>query len=238
MKSLRVFSDLKDMAQTIALQWQEQAGQMASEGRVFSVVLSGGDTAEQIYSRLIEQDCFNQILWNRVHLFWADERCVPPESEESNYGNCRRFLLNHIPIPIENVHRIRGEDDPEVESIRYALEIQEHALLRKGQTNIFDWVFLGIGNDGHTASLFYGDDSIIGSLKLYEVARHPETDQNRITLTPSAIRKSNRTTYHVIGREKSHIVSELVSKSSRSEKLPAACITGEWYLDQDAASRL
>jgi 6-phosphogluconolactonase len=237
MKSLRVFSDLKDMAQTIALQWQEQAGQMASEGRVFSVVLSGGDTAEQIYSRLIEQDCFNQILWNRVHLFWADERCVPPESEESNYGNCRRFLLNHIPIPIENVHRIRGEDDPEVESIRYALEIQEHALLRKGQTNTFDWVFLGIGSDGHTASLFYGDDSIDSS-NLCELVRHPETGQPRITLTPSAIRKSNRTTYHVIGREKSGIILDLVSQKGSHINYPAAHISGECYLDKEAASKL
>jgi 6-phosphogluconolactonase len=237
MKSLHVFSDLKDMAQTIALQWQEQVGQMAREGRIFSVVLSGGNTAEKIYSRLIEQDCFDRILWNRVHIFWADERCVPPESEESNYGNCRRFLLNHIPIPMGNIHRIRGEEDPKAESIRYALEIQEHALLRKGQTNIFDWVFLGIGSDGHTASLFYGDDSI-DSPNLCELVRHPETGQARITLTPSAIRKSNRTTYHVIGREKSGIILDLVSQIDSHVNYPATYISGECYLDKEAASKL
>ena len=225
------------MTEKIALQWQEQAVKKAREGLIFSVVLSGGNTAEQIYSRLIEQDCFNQIPWNRVHLFWADERCVPPESEESNYGNCRRFLLDHIPIPMENVHRIRGEEDPESESIRYAIEIQEHTLLRKGQTNIFDWVFLGIGTDGHTASLFYGDDSI-GSPNLCEVAQHPETGQTRITMTPSAIRKSNRTTYHVVGREKSSIISELIPQIGNHANYPAAHIAGEWYLDSEAASKL
>jgi 6-phosphogluconolactonase len=237
MESLRVFDSSELMAKEIAFQLKGYTDQAEKEGNIFSIVLSGGSSGARLYGEFAKRSSIDKIPWHVVHLFWADERCVSPENEESNYGNCCHFLLNHIPIPMENVHRIRGEEDPEAESIRYALEIQEHALLRKGQRNIFDWVFLGIGADGHTASLFYGDDSISSS-NMCEVVRHPETDQTRITLTPSAIKKSKRTTYHVIGREKSGIISELVSQTGGHANYPAAHISGEWYLDSEAASKL
>ena len=125
MESWRVFSDPEAMAEEIAFQWQERAGQAEKEGRIFSVVLSGGSTASRIYRRLAEQDYVDQIPWHVVHFFWADERCVPPENEESNYGNCRRFLLDHLTIPGENIHRIRGEEDPVAQSACYEREIQD-----------------------------------------------------------------------------------------------------------------
>ena len=237
MQPVRLFSSPELMAEEIALEWQRLILKTEKAGGIFSGVLSGGRTASLMYRRLADKDYADTIPWHLVHLFWADERCVPPESEESNYGNCQRFLLDHIPIPQNNIHRIRGEENPVDESFRYSQEIKNHILLREDQTNFFDWVLLGVGSDGHTASLFC-DQGTVNSPNLCETLRHPNTGKTRITLTPLAIRKSHRITYHVIGREKSHIVSELVSKSSGSEKLPAACITGEWYLDQDAASRL
>jgi 6-phosphogluconolactonase len=237
MKPVRVFSSPEAMAIEIALQWYEQAGLMERGGSVFSIVLSGGSTAEKIYKQVAEQGNASRIDWHGVHLFWADERCVPPESEESNYGNCRRFLLDHIPIPKENIHRIRGEEDPSIESVRYSQEIQDHMLLRKGQAKLFDWTFLGVGSDGHTASLFSKQDSL-KSENFCEKVRHPQSDKIRITLTPFALRKSNRITYHAIGKEKAEIVSELVSEFSRKDSYPAAQVTGEWYLDREAASYL
>ncbi len=237
MKSVRLFSDPETMAEEIALQWQESASLAEKEERIFSVVLSGGSTAERIYRKLAEQGYAERIPWQAVHLFWADERCVSPESEESNYGNCRRFLLNHIPIPKENTHRIRGEDDPAWESARYEREIQNHMALRKGQTDFFDWVFLGVGSDGHTASLFPGHGSV-NSLNLCEEVPHPQTGQMRVTLTPLAIKKSKRITYHVIGRGKAEIISDLVSGSGETSRYPAAHVQGEWYLDSEAASNL
>ena len=130
MESWRVFSDPEAMAEEIASQWQERASQAEKEGRVFSVVLSGGSTASRIYQRLAEPDYADRIPWHVVHFFWADARCVPPENEESNYGNCRRFLLGSLTIPDENIHRIRGEEDPAAESARYEREIQNHMRLR------------------------------------------------------------------------------------------------------------
>ena len=237
MESWRVFSDPEAMAEEIACQWQEQASQAEKEGRVFSVVLSGGSTASRIYQRLAEPGYADRIPWHVVHLFWADERCVPPESEESNYGNCRRFLLDPLVIPSANVHRIQGEEEPAAESARYEREIQDHMRLRKERDDFFDWVFLGVGSDGHIASLFPGQDSLI-SEKLCEKVRHPQSDQSRITLTPAALKKSNRITYHVIGLEKAGIVSDLISGSARKDSYPAAQVSGEWYLDREAASSI
>ncbi len=237
MESWRVFSDPEAMAEEIACQWQEQASQAEKEGRVFSVVLSGGSTASRIYQRLAEPDYAGRIPWHVVHLFWADERCVPPESEESNYGNCRRFLLDPLVIPSANVHRIQGEEEPAAESARYEREIQNHMRLRKNRDDFFDWVFLGVGSDGHTASLFPGQDAL-NSTNLCEEVSHPQTGQMRITLTPLAIKKSNRITFHVIGQGKAKIVPELVSESSKKSGYPAAHIQGEWFLDREAASNL
>ena len=146
-------------------------------------------------------------------------------------------LLIQIPIPKENVHRIRGEKDPEKEAIRYTKNIQNHLVLRKGNINFFDWVFLGIGTDGHTASLFPGQN-IINSTKLCKATQNPDTRQNRITMTLAALNKSDRVTYHVIGENKSEIVSKLVSKPSPSNIYPVSQIQGELFLDRQAASKI
>ena len=109
-----------------------------------------------------------------------------PKSEESNYKIVHDRLLKRISIPAKNIHRIRGEENPEKEAVRYANEIRSHLALKKGDTNFFDWVLLGVGANGHTASLF-PQQNIINSKKLCEVAQHPDTGQNRITMTPAAI---------------------------------------------------
>ena len=237
METLCVFQNPELMAKEIALQLKKYAGQAEKDSNVFSIVLSGGSTGTRLYGEFAKRSSVDKIPWHIVHLFWADERCVSPENEESNYGTCRSILLDHIPIPKENIHRIRGEEDPLKESVCYAREMQNHMKLRKGQQNLFDWVFLGVGADGHTASLFSGHDSL-NSSNLCEMVRHPQTGQKRVTMTPFAIRQSKRITYHVIGREKSSIISELVSQIVGHTKYPAAHISGEWYLDSEVASKL
>ena len=238
MKPVRVFADSEAMAEEIARRWHHGAKLATKSKGVYSVVLSGGTTASKVYHKLASPLWINKIPWDTVHIFWADERCVFPESEESNYQTICRAFLNHVPIPEKNVHRIKGEEDPEQESIRYAQEIKDHMILRNGQDVFFDWILLGVGVDGHTASLFPGQEKNLKSSNLCEVARHPETDQKRVTLTPIAIQRSTCITYHVIGQKKSETVSELVSESPQNKKYPAAHIAGEWYLDEVAASNL
>ena len=237
MESLRVFHNLELMAKEISFELKVYADQAEKDGNIFSIVLSGGSSGTRLYGEFAKWSSVDKIPWHIVHLFWADERCVSPENEESNYGTCRSILLDHIPIPKENIHRIRGEEDPLKESAWYAREIQNHVKLRKGQPNLFDWVFLGVGADGHTASLFSGHDALDSS-NLCEMVRHPQTTQIRVTMTPFAIRQANHITYHVIGRDKSDIILQLVSQIGSHTKYPAANISGEWYLDSDAASKL
>ena len=226
------------MAQAIARSWCEQAQRAAENHRVFSVVVSGGSTGPALYREMAAPEWRGRIPWEWVHIFWADERCVSSKHEESNYRIVSDFLLSHITIPEKNVHRIRGEEDPAEESVRYEKEIQDHQELRKGDTNLFDWIFLGVGLDGHTASLFPEQKTLLDTPRLCGIARHPQTDQIRITLTPSAINRSHRITYHVIGRGKARVIFELLSKPSEKSYYPTAHIKGEWYLDLGAASLL
>jgi 6-phosphogluconolactonase len=226
------------MAEEIARSWYEQAQLAAVNRRVFSVVVSGGSTDPVLYGKMAAPEWRDRIPWEWVHIFWADERCVPLGHKESNYRIISDFLLDHIPIPKKNVHRIRGEEDPAEESTRYAKEIQDHQVLRGGDANMFDWVFLGVGPDGHTASLFPRQETLLNTPNLCGVARHPKTDQMRITLTPAAINRSLRITYHVIGRGKAKIVSELLPEPSAKSYYPTVHIKGEWYLDLEAASSL
>ena len=238
MDNVRVFPDPGAMAEALALRLKEEAERAVNENRLYSVVLSGGETVSKVYRKLATSGLGEQIPWQVVHLFWTDERCVPPESEESNFGIAYRTFLKSISIPDENIHRIRGEGDPGAESIRYDKEVREHLALRNTREHFFDWVFMGLGADGHTASLFPGQKKLFESPNLCEVSCHPETYQKRITLTPSAIQRSACITYHVIGKQKAEAVSALILKSTRSKNYPAVLIPGEWYLDQAAASGL
>ena len=238
MDNVRVFPNSDALAEALALRWKEEAEWAVKENRLYSVVLSGGATASKVYQKLAAPDFAEGIPWKSVHLFWADERCVPPESEESNFRIAYRTFLNSVPIPGKNIHRIRGETDPATESARYDKEVHGHLALRQTGNHFFDWALMGLGTDGHTASLFSGQEKLLKTSNLCGVARHPETGQRRITLTPSAIQRSACITYHVVGRQKAEMVSVLVSGSLQSKNYPAAHIRGEWYLDEAAASSL
>ncbi len=238
MNSVLIFTDQEALAEAMAQRLRDEAVKAANDNRVFSLVLAGGATASVVYKRFAVPGLGDQIPWESVHLFWTDERCVPPDSEESNFGTARRAFLNEIPIPEENINRMRGEADPAIESVRYARDIHEHLALRKTSDQFFDWALMGLGHDGHTASLFPGQEKLLKSSSLCEVARHPDTDQNRLTLTPTAIQRSSCITYHIVGQKKADLVSALVSESPQSRNYPAAHIPGELYLDEVAASCL
>ena len=236
MESMQIFPSIYALAEAIAFRFREESKRAARENRLYSVVLTGGTTAPKAYYLLGNPGFVDTIPWETVHLFWTDERCVLPESSESNFGTIHRAFLHSIPIPEANIHRIRGEEYPKVEANRYSFEIQKHQVLRKNSKFFFDWVLLGLGLDGHTASLFPGQDHLLSTPDLCSVARHPETGQSRITLTISALKQAEHITFHVIGKEKSEIVSKLNSQSTASKKYPADHVEGEWYLDETAAS--
>ena len=203
----------------------------------FSIALSGGKTAPILFDYLADKK--ENINWENISFYWGDERCVPPNHPESNYGMAYQHLIKHIKIPKENIHRIKGEDDPYKEAIRYSQEIKEN-LKEQNKFPQFDLIILGMGEDGHTASIFPDQMELLNSNNVCEVAIHPQSKQKRITLTGRVINNASRISFLVVGRSKAAIASEILYEKVNSKRYPAAMIKPangilEWYLDSEAA---
>src|SRR5712671_5557915 len=145
----------------------------------FVVALSGGSTPRETYRRLASEALVSRVMWSRVQVLWGDERCVPPDDVESNYRMARETLLDRVPIPAANVHRIHGEDDPTIAAAVYETTLRD--LLR------IDLVLLGLGEEGHTASLFPGSAAVHEQTRWVMAVRAGGTSTWRITLTPAVI---------------------------------------------------
>lgn len=206
----------------------------------FNVALSGGKTPVLLFETLAEK-YHSRIPWEKVHFWWGDERCVSPDSKESNYRNAYKKLLSKCNIPKQNIHRIKGEDNPESEAARYSKEINSQ-LNTRGEWPVFDLIILGMGKDGHTASIFPGElEELMSHKNNYAVATHPLTGQKRITITGKVLNNSNRVFFLVTGKNKALRVSEIMNNDEAAKLLPAFYIQPEngeliWYIDQDAAS--
>jgi 6-phosphogluconolactonase len=240
-KSVRIFPTPYRLAEKFAEEMVQMAAESEKVTTPFCIALSGGSTPELLYSVL--GDHFSKsVNWENIHFFWGDERCVPAGSHESNFGMTHRSLLGKINIPASNIHRIRGEDDPAMEASRYAGEISDYTRKRDGLP-VFDLIILGLGEDGHTASIFPSEAKLMESEKICEVASHPVSMQKRITLTGRIINNADKVTFLVTGRKKAVIVEKIINKSSSAQNFPASGIVpsyGEllWFLDEDAASLL
>ena len=150
------------------------------------ISLSGGSTPKLLFKTLAQAPFKDQIQWQNLHFWWGDERMVPAESEESNYGEVKRTLLDHIQMPAENIHFIHGELSAQEAMQRFEQDINANI-----PSHEFDWIILGMGDDGHTASLFphqtnFNDDN------LAVIAKHPESGQQRVSKTATLISKAKR----------------------------------------------
>ena len=213
---------------------------LASKSGKINIALSGGSTPRLWFEYLVANTA-QDIEWDRLVLFWGDERCVPPDHSESNYGMTRKFLLDHIKIPEENVHRIKGELDPEEAALSYGLELSDH--FKKAEVPQFDLLILGLGDDGHTASIFPHEIKLWNSSDLCVVATHPETGQKRVSLSGKVINSAKNVAFLVAGWKKAERLAEIVNRVPIASQYPASLvnpINGKlyWYLDEQAASNL
>lgn len=203
------------------------------------IALSGGSTPKIVFDEL--SDSYAQkIDWRKVHLYWGDERCVPPTDDDSNYKMTKEHLLSKVDIPEENIHRMKGENKPGYEAARYS-ELLFAALRRLRKVPHFDLVILGMGDDGHTASIFPHEIDLWHSKKHCEVARHPETGQRRITITGKIINNAQEVAFLVTGAGKAEKVQKIIDKEGTFEKYPASLVAPKsgnliWFLDEAAAS--
>jgi 6-phosphogluconolactonase len=204
-----------------------------------SIALSGGSTPKLIFENIVTQHK-EQVNWDRIRFFQVDERCVPPDSPESNYLMIRKHLLDGLNIQEEHFFKIRGENDPQEEANRYGKILVDN-LPVSGKWPVFDLILLGLGEDGHTASLFPGDTKALNSLNYCEVTIHPQTGQKRITLTLPVLNQAKQLVFVVTGQGKAGIVLEIIQKPGKN-MLPASLAdpmkgTVTWLLDMDAAQR-
>ena len=177
-----------------------------------------------------------------MHLYWGDERCVPPGHPESNYGAAHQALLEPLALHSGQIHRIMGEEDPEQEALRYGQLLMDQLPVVDG-VPVFDWVWLGLGSDGHTASIFPEQITLWKSEEPCEVAIHPKTGQHRVSITGGVINAARRVTFIATGSEKAPVVQEILMKEGNCMDYPAFYVDPasdylEWYLDMDATKLL
>lgn len=228
---------LMQAAAEIVTQLAKQA--VIQRGR-FSLVLSGGSTPRALYRLLATSPYQDEIEWANVHVFWGDERCVPPDDAESNYRMARESLLDHVAIPPTSIHRICGELSPEDASNDYTQTLV--SFFRDGIPR-FDLVLLGMGDDGHTASLFPHTAALNETQKWVTANYVPQKDVWRITLTLPVINAARQVIFLVAGAPKAERLREVLYGSRQPHDLPAQSIQPTngnllWLVDAAAASTL
>lgn len=198
---------------------------IAARGR-FSIALAGGNTPRPIYEALARES----LEWSRVHVYFGDERCVPPEHARSNYKMAREALLDRVPIPAGNVNRMRGELPPEEAAQSYAQELEP----------VLDVVLLGLGDDGHTASLFPGLTAVREATRrvVAEQVTIPSGPEWRLTLTPPALNAARHVAFAVAGKGKAAILAQVLEGPRDISRLPSQVIAPasgslDWWLALD-----
>lgn len=234
----KIFSDPAALAAAFAADfatWVEGLGQDK-----ITVALSGGSTPKILFE-LWANEYADKIDWSRIHLFWGDERCVVPDDNDSNYGVAKSLFLDKVQIAEDNVHRVFGESDPEEERSRYENEIYEHVEIDDNAIPEFDMVILGMGDDGHIASIFPHQSQFLTSEQVCEVAIHPETAQKRITLTGPVLNRAKKVAFLIAGEKKAAVLTQVINKTGEFGSFPASHIQADdmcIYVDQAAAKSL
>lgn len=237
--SVKIFETPLALAKRAAEEFYRIVNKYVSRQKDIYIALSGGNTPKLLFETLAE-NYKEKIKWEFINFFWVDERCVPPDNMDSNYGMTKRYLLDKINISGSNIHRIKGEDEPVNEVLRYSKEVAITVPMERGLPQ-FDLILLGLGIDGHTASIFPNQMQLLESEKIYETAVQPETKQERITLTGKVINNAKQVYFLVSGIDKALVLSRLLQDGGSS--YPATHIkptNGKpfWLIDKDAASLL
>lgn len=207
------------------------------DGAVASLALSGGSTPRSVYPRLASRAHSSGVEWGRVEVFWSDERCVGPHDPASNYRLARETLLAPLTVSAARVHRVEGEMDPEIAAEIYDAEIRR---ILPGEPPRLDLVLLGLGMDGHTASLFPGEPTGRGK-RLVIVGAAPSHPAARVSMSLRLMNAARQVLFLVAGAAKRSVVAQILS--GRAPELPAAQVWPEegrlvWLLDREAASGL
>lgn len=220
---IQKFADNPAVASAFAQKFVQLVEEYSKTQSKITVSLSGGSTPKLLFSLLAEQYS-DKVNWDLLHLFWGDERCVAKDDPESNFGEANRLLISHVSIPPANVHRVHGESDPSAEAVRYGQEISSHLLADEKGVPTFDILLLGMGSDGHTASIFPHQMELLNSPEICEVATHPVSGQKRITVTGQILNAAKNVFFLITGESKASVLSEIVNRNGHFENYPMSFV--------------
>lgn len=236
---IMIYEDVEVLGVAVAELFLKQARLAVAERGRFIVSLAGGQTPQKIYEILAKPPYSNSIPWEKVHIFWGDERYVPADDIRSNQLMARKAFLDHVPIPQEQIHPILCKASPQQAATEYEKILISTFLKEEPQ---FDFIFLGLGSDGHTASLF-PNTTVLDERKHWTGHVYlPEQDSHRVTLTAPLINQARTIVFLVTGDSKAEIIREVLEGVPDLQRLPSQMIvpqqgTLHWFLDQ-AASKL
>ena len=243
-RTVEVFEKIDLLTRRAAELFVECAnGAVAKRGR-FAVALSGGRTPQGLYTLLAQgADYRDRIPWRATHFFFGDERCVPPDHPDSNFRMAKEAMLSKLEIPAENIHRVRGELPAARAAEDYEEELRRFFALAEGQAPNFDLVLLGMGAEGHTASLFPGTDAVQERRRLVCAMWVPKLSAFRVTLTPPVLNAAELVVFLVAGADKAVALEAVLEGQPDPDRYPAQAIQPTqgsliWLVDRAAASRL
>lgn len=239
---IKTFPDSESLSRAAAELFIERAEAAIKVRGRFSVALAGGKTPERTYELLAASPLRARVAWSAVHIFWGDERCVPREDPKNNSFMAKKALLDHVDIPPSQVHPILCASSPEAGARNYEKEL--FAFFDKGPPR-FDLVLLGMGENGHTASLFPGSDALFEKTRWSAEVYVPEQALYRVTLTALLINQAETVAFLISGSSKAKTLDEVLNGPFDPKRLPAQLIEPQksggklyWLIDREAASLL
>ena len=242
---IRTFPDAEAVSRGASEEFVRCAREaIAARGR-FIVTLSGGSTPKRMFEMLADKPCRDQVEWAKVHIFWGDERSVPPDHKDSNYRMAHEAMLARLPIPVAQIHRIEAErTDRDAAAHDYQTAIAKTlGVDAKGPPPAFDLVLLGMGPDGHTASLFPGTTALTETTRWVVVNFVPKFNTDRVTLTTSILNKARQVLFLVAGADKTQPLFEVIEGPPDTTRLPSQLIKPTagaliWFVDRLAVAKL
>jgi 6-phosphogluconolactonase len=235
-----VFSDIEELSHAAAERFVSLSRAAIISHGIFATALSGGSTPRRLYSLLGMPSYCDSIDWKRVHVFWADERCVPPSHESSNYKLAADTFLVKAAVPVKNIHRIRGEEGADIAAAAYQEELR--SFFTNSHQPVFDLVVLGAGVDGHTASLFPGSPWLRERSREAVPVYKEKPEVSRVSLALPVLNNAADVIFLVSGEEKADMVCEVL-KFNNHKQYPAGLVQPangrlSWFLDKAAAARM
>jgi 6-phosphogluconolactonase len=242
---VEIVSDAEALSRAAAAAIVRQVSETLQEREFFTIALSGGSTPRLLFTLLAAETPFRQMVdWGKMHFFWGDERHVPPDHPQSNYRMADEALLSRVPVPTTQIHRVRAED-PDADKVADAYEQELRSLfkLEAGELPRFDCVLLGMGSDGHTASLFPGTAALNEQERLVVANRVEKFKSYRITMTVPVLNHADSIIFLVAGEAKAEALREVLQGERQPERFPAQLIQPThgkllWLVDKSAARLL